>query len=198
MEFFKKSWLRTLKSMIGLIHSMHIRCTIYDRNLPCNNEDKLVWPNVTMLIVSGFSIRSAIPYFYPVVAALPILEDLFIRNLFFNYNLMDHCSGKHLRNIVFENCSFVPDKMEKNIWLVVNDVKKKKNDFPLCIKFDCIKFLKTQQFTEYSTLNFNKTSHVCHTHINIMGNRQCGHEQRKKKIISWDESTYDIVKKVHS
>lgn len=190
MEFFIKKWLCKLEPMARYINTIHFRCTIYDDILPYKQREKVMWPNATVLIVSGFSIRKAIPDFSSVVTALPKLEDLIIRNLFFNLNIKDYCYGKQLRNIVFENCSFISDKTEKQIWKVVGVVKQKKNDFPLCIKFDRIKFLKTETFLECCNVKFNEMYYMNY-------NQMQPHEQRRRKFLSWNESTYDIIKSVN-
>lgn len=191
MEFFIKKWLCKLEPMAKLISSIHFRCTIYDDVLPYKQRDKVIWPNATVLIVSGFALRKSIPDFTSVVTALPKLEDLFIRNLFFNLNIKDYSYGKHLRNIVFENCSFISDKTERQIWKLVNVVKQKKNDFPLCIKFDRIKFLKTESFLECCDVKFHQM--YC-----INYNQMQPNEQQRRKFFSWYESTYDIIKTVSS
>lgn len=189
MEFLIKKWLCKLEPIARLIDSIHFRCTIYDDALPYNLRDKVIWPNATVLIISGYTMRKPVPDFSSVVASLPKLQNLFIRNLFFNLNLKEYCSGKNLRNIVFENCSFISDKTERQIWKVVNVVKQKKNDFPLCIKFDRIKYLKTEGFLECSNVKYNNTYYMNY-------NQTQSHEQHKRKFLSWNESTYDVIKSV--
>lgn len=185
MEFLVQNWLSKLKPMAKLFDEIHLKRTIYDDLSLFKKREKMVWPNATVLIVSGFTIKRSIPDFSSVIAALPKLEDLFIRNQFFSSNIKDYSHGKHLRNIVFQNCSFISGNTENHIWKVVDIVKAKKNDFPLCIKFDRIMNLKTETFWECCTVGCSPFQLYCQPN-----------NQRKKKIISLDESTYDIIQSV--
>lgn len=192
MNFLQKKWLCELESISKLINSVHIRYSVYDNVLPCKSNNTL-WPNAKVLIISGFSMKKSIPHFSSVIDSLPKLEDLFIRNLFFTLNIKDYCQGKHLRNIVYENCSFNAD-VSKQIGKVVDVVKQKKNNFPLIMKFDRIQFFKTDCFEECYHSNFNE---MCNKHNHCNQRNYQPHVQRRRKFISWNESSYDWIKMVN-
>lgn len=199
MSFIKRKWLSKLEPITSLMKSIHVRYTIYDDSLPYKPRNEIMWPNVSTLIISGFSKKKSLPDFLCIVTALPKLEDLFIRNMYFDFYMKDYCQGINLRNIVFENCLFQSEMAEKQIWTVVAVLKEKKKDFPLCIKFDRIQFFKTESFEEcfndYNELNsFNEMYY-----LNSLSNHPRyfqRHEQRQRKFVSCDESSYSIIKKV--
>lgn len=188
MSFLKSKWLCKLEPSTSLMNAVHIRYTIYDDSLPYKPGNEVMWPNVTTLIISGFSKKKSLPDFSPIVAAMPKLEDLFIRNMFFTFHIKDYCEGVNLRNIVFENCLFKSEMAEKQIWKVVAVLKAKKKEFPLRIKFDQIQFFKTESFDECCN-GFNDYSRYSRYFQR--------HEQRQRKFTSYDESTYGVIKKVN-
>lgn len=193
MSFLKRKWLCKLEPISSLMKSIHIRHTVYDDTLLYKPRNEIMWPNVATLIVSGFSNKKPLPDFYTIVAALPKLEDLFIRNMLFGFHIKDFCQGINLKNIIFENCLFKTEMAEKQIWKVVAVLKEKKKAFPLCIRFDRIQFLKMESFEE------------CYNDFtdNYFTNSYCDpryfqrREQRQRKFISCDESSYCIIKKVN-
>lgn len=54
--------------------------------------------------------------------------------------IADYCRGKFLRSIGFRNCLYATDIGKEEIVKLVNVVKDKQNEFPLCIKFDRITY----------------------------------------------------------
>ncbi len=141
MEFFRKSLLGELKLIAKSIATIHIQSTIYDTWLHFKEEKGICWANATKLILSGFAMTKGIPDFAAVVKSLPKLKELYFQNWFFNDNIIHYCKAQHLRYISFEKCSFLPAKMENQISNIPAIVKQRaNNNFPLCIKFDSIKY----------------------------------------------------------
>lgn len=141
MEFFRNSFLGALELIATRIATIHIQCTIYDTLLHFKRDEELLWAKATKLILSGFSMSKRIPNFAAVVNSLPRLEELYFQNWFFNDKIKNFCTGQHLRYISFEKCSFLPERMENQISNIPPIVKQRtSNIFPLCIKFDSIKY----------------------------------------------------------
>lgn len=149
VSFFKAEWLIWLEPIAKRIISIFIRRTVYDKCLPYHGHDTLLWPNTTVLIVRGFSMKKSVPNFTSLIATMPNLEIISLQNLLYNKMELTNLYAKKLQKIYFEKCTFESDITKKQIIDLANVVRGHGTIFPLCISFDRIQFLK-QQHANYT------------------------------------------------
>ncbi len=189
VSFYKTEWLSMLDAISSLIHSVFVQRTTYDANLPFNGSGQLSWPNATLLIMKGFSTKKSVPDFTSLVAAMPKLETIVIKNLLFKMNLKS-LHTKSLKKIYFENCSFKSDISKDQIVHMANHVKAQGTGvFPLCLIFDRIQYLRQQHVTY--PIQFGGYDDECDTDDESENNDVYKNEYKEPEYISIvQESTY--------
>lgn len=146
VSFLKPEWLYALEPVVKLVNAVCIQRTVYDKwrqNLVC---EKLLWPNVTLLIMKGFSSKKSVPDFKSVIVAMPKLETILMQSLLFKMELKSLYTT-HLKQIYFQNCAFKLDISKKQIVEMANIVKVKGTTCPLRMIFDRIQYLRQQHIS---------------------------------------------------
>lgn len=196
VSFFKSDWLCFLDPIAKLVNTICVRRSVYDKYLPYNGSEKLLWPNSTLLIMKGFSSKKAVPDFTSIVAAMPNLEIILIQRLLFKMELKSLYT-KTLKKIYFENCSFKSDISKEQLLGMANHVKTKGTTFPLCLIFDRIQYLRHRHLSCYP-IQFNGFDDEPENGEETENYDDYNHQFKDPEYISIiQESTYSETMKVY-